>query len=66
MHPNYKQNEKAIKNIIHQHILLSDTNKQLKFIIYYKKFKTSKLSPTTPGLINPLYVKIMSVNSHAP
>lgn len=43
MHPNYKQHEKAIKNIILWYISVSDPNKYLRFIIYYKIFKTSNL-----------------------
>ena len=43
MHYNYKLDEQAINNIIKRHIKLVEKQKQIKFIIYYTKFKTSYL-----------------------
>ena len=42
-HQNYKVEEKSMKNIIKQNISPVDTNKKIKFIIYYRKFKTANL-----------------------
>ena len=39
MHPNFRLNEKILKNIIHRYISPTDNN-EIIFIIYYKKFKT--------------------------
>ena len=43
MHPNYIKDEKALTNIIRRYITPTDPNKHLRFIIYYKKFKTANL-----------------------
>ena len=42
-HQNYKLEERSMKNIIKQNISPVDTNKKIKLIIYYRKFKTSNL-----------------------
>ena len=42
MHYNYKSDEKILKTLIHRKILSTDPNKKIK-LIYYNKFKTSKL-----------------------
>ena len=43
MHYNYKLDEQAITNVIKRHIKPIKKQKQIKFIIYYTKFKTSNL-----------------------
>ena len=43
MHNNYKLDEQAITNIIKRHIKPLEKQKQIKFIIYYTKFKTPNL-----------------------
>ena len=43
MHYNYKSDEKILKTLIHRNILPTDSNKKIKLIIYYNKFKTSNL-----------------------
>ena len=43
MHPNYQKDERALTQIIRRYITPTDPNKHLRFIIYYKKFKTSNL-----------------------
>ena len=42
IHPNFRWDEKILKNIIHRYISSTDNNK-VRFIIYYKKFKTLDL-----------------------
>ena len=42
VHNNNKSDEKTLKTLIHRNILLTDPNKKIKLIIYYK-FKTSNL-----------------------
>ena len=44
MYYNYKLDEKAITNIIKRHIKPIEKQKQIKLIIYYTKFKTSKFN----------------------
>ena len=44
MHKNYKIDEQLITNIIHRHIKHTKLQKQIKFIIYYTKFKNPTLS----------------------
>ena len=43
MHPNFKLDEKILKNIIHRYISPIDNKNKIRFIIYYKKFKTLNL-----------------------
>ena len=43
MHENYKLDEQMIMNIIHRLIKPTETQKQIKLIIYYTKIKTSNL-----------------------
>ena len=43
MHKNYNLDEQVITNIIRRHIKLTEPQKQIKFIIFYTKFKTSNL-----------------------
>ena len=44
MHKNYKLDKQVIINIIHRHIKPTEHQKQIKFITYYIKFKTSNFS----------------------
>ena len=43
MHKNYKVDEQVISNVIHRHIKPTEPQKQIKFIIYYTKFKISNI-----------------------
>ena len=43
MHKNYKINVQVITNIIYRRIKPTEPQKQIKFIIYYSKFKKSNL-----------------------
>ena len=43
IHYNYKLDENILKTLIQRNILPTDPNKEIKFIIYYNKFKTSNL-----------------------
>ena len=43
MHYNYKLDENIFKMLIKRNILPTDSNKNIKLIIYYKKFKNSNL-----------------------
>ena len=40
---NYKSDEKILKTLIYKNIITTDSNKKIKLIIYYNKFKTSNL-----------------------
>ena len=42
-HPNYKQDETAIKNIFKQNVTTTSDDHNLNLIIYYKKFKTANI-----------------------
>ena len=42
-HPNYKQDETAIKNILKQNATPASDNGKLNLIIYYRKFKTENI-----------------------
>lgn len=44
MHHNYKKRNNNKKNIKHRYIKPVDKNKYIRFIIYYKKFKTNSLA----------------------
>ena len=39
-HTNYKEDEKALRNIITEHVKVTDENSKLKLIFYYKNKKT--------------------------
>ena len=43
MNPNYKRNEKSIKQIINNNIKLTNPDDKLKLVIYYKSTKSSNL-----------------------
>ena len=43
MHPNYKEEEKAMKNIIKRNVKPVEENAEIDFIIYYKNNKTRNL-----------------------
>ena len=63
-HCNYKIDEQIFKNIIHKTVLVTGPTKNVKLIIYYKKFKTSNLiisNNTSPSIefldrINVVYM----------
>ena len=40
MHPKFKLDKKILKNTIHRYISPTDNDNKIRFIIYYKKFKT--------------------------
>ena len=40
MAPNFRLDEKILKNIIHGYISPTENNNKIRCIIYYKKFKT--------------------------
>ena len=42
-HPNFRLDEKILKNKIHRYISPIDNNNRIRFIIYYKKFRTFNL-----------------------
>ena len=50
-HSNYKIYEQILKNLIQKNVLPTDPTKKVRLIIYYNKFKTSKLI-TLPRLLN--------------
>ena len=43
MHPNYKRNEKSLKDIINNNVKLINPSERLQVVIYYKSIKTSNL-----------------------
>ena len=43
MHPNFQKDESAITKIIRRYITTTDPEKKLRFIIYYRKFRTTNL-----------------------
>ena len=43
MHPNFQKDEIAITKITRRYVTPTDTNKKLRLIIYYNKFKTFNL-----------------------
>ena len=43
MHPNYKQEEEAIKKIVKRNVKLTQENTEIDLIIYYKNHKTRNL-----------------------
>ena len=58
MHKNYKVDWQVMTNILYRHIKPTEPQKQTKLIIYYTKFKTSKLiikNNTTPTQANIVY-----------
>ena len=41
MNPNYKRNEKSLKDIINNNVKVINSNERLQVVIYYKSMKTS-------------------------
>ena len=60
MHYNYKSDEKILKTLIHRNIHTTDSNKKIKLIIYYNKFKTSNLHTAT---VQTLFLQSSNVHT---